>query len=234
MKRHLVFKQIVFAALLMCGVQSTLAKEESHFDRITFSVDASADVANDTLVAVLYVQREGSDVATLSDEVNKIITQAVQRSKKIPGIDVRTRAYQSYPIYKEQRISGWRVRQSIQLKNQNIDALSKLIGDLQSTLAVESIVYTVSPAQREIIEERLIGEAITAFKNRAQQISQHFNRASYRLVTIDVRATSGPVQPIPMRAATTMMKTKVAPPTIEPGTQLVTVKASGVIELVVK
>ena len=234
MKRHLVFKQTVFVALLLCGVQTTLAKEESHYDRINFSVEASADVANDTLVAVLYVQREGSDVATLSDEVNKIITQAVQRSKKIPGIDVRTLAYQSYPIYKEQRISGWRVRQSIQLKNQNIDALSKLIGDLQSTLAVESIVYMVSPAQREIIEERLIGEAITAFKNRAQQISQHFNRASYRLVTMDVRATSGPVQPIPMRAATTMMKTKVAPPTIEPGTQLLTVKASGVIELVVK
>jgi hypothetical protein len=37
-----------------------------------------------------------------------------------------------------------------------------------------------------------------------------------------------------MRAATTLMKANVAPPTIEPGTQLLTVKASGVIELLVK
>ena len=234
LKRNSIFRQVFIFALFVLQAQTVLAEDKSRYDRVNFTVEASAEASNDTLVAMLYAQREGSELAALANEVNKTITQAVKRSKKVPGIHVQTRAYQTYPTYQNQRLTAWRVRQSIQLKSKNIDALSKLIGELQSTLAVESLAYTVSPAQRAELEERLIGEAIAAFQKRAKQITQHLGRSTYRLVTMDVRTTGALVQPIRMRAATKLMETKVAPPTIEPGTQSLTVKASGVIELVVK
>ena len=229
------FLALVFLALVLIVLASPIvsADDKTFYDRVNLSVEAVDEVENDTLVAVLYAQREGSNLAELSNEVNRAITQAIQRSKKAADIDVQTLAYQTFPVYQKQRLSSWRVRQSIQLKSRNIKALSALLGDLQSHLALESIRYTVSNEQRAGIEEALIGKAITAFQQRARNITKQLGRKKYRLVTMDVRTHSAAVRPALMRGFSAAAETKVAPPAIEPGTQTVTISASGVIELVV-
>jgi len=67
---------VLLTLLLLCLVQSVLAEDKVYYDRVTLSAQAEADVENDTLVVVMSVQQQGTDVAKLSAEVNQLMSQA--------------------------------------------------------------------------------------------------------------------------------------------------------------
>ncbi|MGD8310696.1 MAG: hypothetical protein PVG98_14775, partial [Chromatiales bacterium] len=62
----------------------------AEYDRVSLSASASAQVENDTLVAVLYEQREGDDPAMLAGQVNRSIGRAVARVKQVEDVEVQT------------------------------------------------------------------------------------------------------------------------------------------------
>ena len=181
-------------------------------------------------MAILYTQREGTDLPKLANEVNTAVSKAVTTSKKSPGIDVQTLAYQTIPLYDKQRLSGWRVRQSIRLESQDSTQLSKLIGALQSKLAVESMNYSVSPQKIREVEDKLITDAIDAFTKRAKLITQQFGRSNYRLVEIHISTAGTPVRPVQMRSTALAMEA-VAAPVIEAGKQDIRITINGTIEM---
>jgi len=119
------------------------------YDRINFQVNAIEEVENDTLVVVMYSERSGQKPAAIADEVNRNIGWAVELAKKGSAIKVRTLNYRQDPLYKNQSISGWKVRQSIHLESTAVASLSALLGELQSRLSVASLRYTVSPTRRD-------------------------------------------------------------------------------------
>ncbi|KPJ87201.1 MAG: hypothetical protein AMJ53_18520 [Gammaproteobacteria bacterium SG8_11] len=208
------------------------AKDETlTYDRVFLSTSADTQVENDTLAAILYAQREGTKLSTLANEVNQLITKAVQQSKQIPSVDVQTLAYQTNPVYDKQRLASWRVRQSIRLESQDSAILSQLIGDLQSTLAVESINYSVSPGKQREVEDKLITEAIDAFTQRAKLITKQFGRSNYRLVEVNINTAGTPIRPMAVRGGVMAMEAAVAPPTIEAGKQDVQITVNGTIEM---
>lgn len=214
--------------LVVCT--QALAAEPAHYNRVNLSAQAGVEASNDVLVAVLYAQREGPDLPPLSDAVNKAISRAVTRAKGVSGVNVQTLDYRTHPItYRDKKVNVWRVRQSMRLESGDADSLGALVGELQETLAVESFSYKVSPAARAKAEEQAIGEAIAAFSERARQITRHLGHGNYRLVSMDVRTAGAPARPVPMRSS--MAAAAVAAPRLEPGTQSVSVTASGVIEL---
>ena len=139
--------------------------------------------------------------------------------------------YQQNPLYQNQTVSGWRVRQSIRLESTDVTALSTLVGELQKRLAVASLRYLVSPDSRREVENALIAEALGRFKRRGKLISAELERPDYRIVNIDV-ITSG-AAPMRRRGAVAAMAeiSSVAAPTLEPGVQSVTVQVTGSIEL---
>lgn len=218
--------------LFMQTVEAT--EEQLTYDRINLSAIASDKVENDTLITVLYYQKEGDDLSGLSDEVNKVIGNAIEQSKKTANVIVQTLGYHSSPVYQKERLAGWRVRQSIRLESKDITRLNKLIGNLQSKLAIENIGYEVSPESRSKVEERLISEAITAFNKRAKLITKDLGRTKYRLVEMNVNTTGGPIRPMRMRGAPMMAEAAVAPPAIEAGQQKIQVNIQGTIELQVE
>ncbi len=223
---------LVSFTLLALMTPSAMAEEQNVYDRIQLSAQATADVENDTVVAVLFARRQGSDVVKLTTEVNQIMMQAIKRCKQVKAVEVQTLNYQTSPVYEKQHQTGWRVSQSLQLKSQDNQALGQLIGKLQSTLMLESMSYEVSPGQRNEVKESLIGKAITAFRKRAQNITQQLGRKRYRLVRMQVDTGGIPVQPNhpPLYRA---FSTASAPaPTIEAGKQQVSVTVTGEIELV--
>jgi len=200
------------------------------FDRIHLSGSANSEVANDTLVAVLYVQREGQEAAPLAAEVNTAIAWALGQAGAVDGIKTQTLGYQTQPIYQNKRLSGWRVRQSLRLESQEPEGLADLLGTLQQRLAVQSIGYEVSPERRRQAEDVLIVEAIAAFRARAELVRGELGAAGYRLVELNV-AGRGPA-PRPQRAMAAMeMRTAAAPPALEPGTRNLSVTVNGTIEL---
>ena len=214
------------------ATKTALAHETPQsYDRINFQVSAVEEVENDTLVVVMYSERSGQKPSTIADEVNRNIGWAVDLAKKSSAIKVQTLNYRQDPLYTNQSISGWKIRQSIRLESTETASLSALIGEMQGRLSVASLRYTVSPTRRNKVERRLIAQALNRFKSRGEQIQVELGRTGYRIVNIDVITSGQSPAPVRMRAAAMMEDSAVAAPSIEPGVQSVSVQVSGIIEL---
>lgn len=205
---------------------------ELRFNRATFSVSATEDVPNDTLVAVLAVQRDGGSARQLAAEVNQTMAWALAKAKEAPTIKVQTLDYQTSPIYQKNTVTGWRVSQSLRIEGRDKAAVGDLIGVLQERLNLQHVGYEVSRELHKEVEDRLIGEAIAAFQARAKRVAADLQRRNYRLVQMDLNTGGGPVPILRQRAMPmAMAEVAAAPPAIEAGTQTLTVGVSGEIEL---
>ncbi len=211
-----------------------LADETISYDQISFAVSAEKEVENDVLTATLFAEQTGQNTAELSDAVNKAITWAMDIAKKQKAIESRTLGYTTNPVYKNGRVDGWQVRQSIKLKSKDSKALSGLLGELQEKLRVQSIAYSISTGVRKATEETLISEALASFKNRAAQIQANMERSEYRVVQLDIQTAGDFPQPM-YRAASSgaMMMSDAAPaaPSLNAGKQKVRVSVNAQIEL---
>lgn len=223
-------------ALLLVLALSTLPalahEPELRYNRASFSVSATEDVANDTLVAVLTVQRDGGSARQLAAEVNQVMAWALAKAKEAPSIKVQTLDYQTSPIYQKNTVTGWRVSQSLRLEGRETAAVSDLVGVLQERLNLQQVGYEVSRERRKEVEDRLIGEAIAAFQARAKRVAADLQRRTFRLVQMDVSTGPAPMPVYRQRAMPmAMAEVAAAPPAIEAGTQTITVGVTGEIEL---
>jgi predicted secreted protein len=231
----IMLKNIVLVLMIMAFPIVSGAEQPLTYDRINFSVSVNEEVENDTTTAVLYAQREGSEAGKLADEVNEAVTWAVERAKEVPAITVQTGSYQTHPVYANQTLTGWQVRQSLSLESRDTTALSQLLGRLQQRLALQSINYSISTESRQIIENQLIAEALASFSERAQMVAAQLNRPDFRIVSMDIN-TGGGQQMRPMARGAMLMSAEasVAPPTLEAGTDIITITVHGTIELQVR
>jgi predicted secreted protein len=230
--RTLLRNGLLLLSLTAISTSAWCSEPPLTYDRIDLSATASRQVENDTLVAIMYAQREGNDATQSSKEVNQMVSQAVKQAKATPGIKIQTMGYSTDPIYNKQTLTGWRVRQDIRLESQDSAVLSKLIGDLQKQLGVGSISYTISPEKLSAVEEELMTEGMAAFKRRAQLITKEMGHARYRLVDMQVNTSGAAPQLRRMRSMAIEMAAPAPAPTLEAGTRQVHVNVSGTIELV--
>jgi predicted secreted protein len=203
------------------------------YDRVTLSVNAEKRVANDTIVAQLYSEREGEKASQAASEVNQAIDWALNLSRGVAQVSAQTADYHSQPVYRDQRVIGWRVRQSITLESRDATRLSELVGELQERLAMSSITYNISPGLRADTEDGLIAQALASFGRRAQLITKELARSSYRIVRLDVVTSETPAHPIAIQRMAMSMEADaaVSPPVMDGGTQVVRVRVNGIIEL---
>jgi predicted secreted protein len=231
----MICKPLLFAALVAAAMTTTSAAAHDAtptFDRVSFRVSATKEVDNDTLVVVMYHQRNGQHPTSMADDVNRTIAWAVELARQSSGIKVQTLQYRQEPVYRNQSISSWRVRQSIRLESNDVTTLSRLVGALQERLSVASLRYTISPEVRRNVEDELITLALGRFGRRGKLIADELGRSDYRIVAMDVTTSGGSPAPVRMRAVSAMAESSsVTAPTLEPGVQSVTVQVSGTIEL---
>ncbi len=204
--------------------------DDTHYDRISLVATAADEIDNDILEATLSVYREGSNPSLLSEAVNSTIQWAIGEAKKVSGVTVQTLGYQTSPVYQQQRLSAWRVRQSLRLESRDIAKLSQLIGKLQERLAVGRVAYRISAQRRNVVEENLIIEAIALFQQRAELVAKQMGRSRYRVVQMAIDTGRAPMQPM-MRAEMTAMADMRTSPSFEAGAQTVSVSVNGMIEL---
>ena len=228
---HLLLLHVIACVVLLSTVTVANAKDDdSHYDRISLLATASDEVDNDILEATLSVYREGSNPSLLSEEVNSAIQWAIGEAKKVSGITVQTLGYQTNPVYQQQRLSAWRVRQSLRLESKDIAKLSQLIGKLQERLTVGRVGYRVSAQRRNAVEESLITEVIALFQRRAELVAKQMGRSRYRVVQMSINTGGAPMRPM-MRAEMSAMADTRTSPSFEAGAQTVMVSISGTIEL---
>jgi predicted secreted protein len=225
---------VLICLLSLLPLIATAETQPLTYDRVSFSEQASSDVDNDELVAIMYVEREGQRAERLADEVNRIVDRAVEHAKQVPGIKVQTQSYRTTAVYRKTEISGWRVHQSIRLESRDSQRLGDLVGELQKTLNVQSISYQLSDQQRREHERQLVQEALKRFQERAKLIAESLGKSAYRMVHININSSGGQA-PMPfrsemLRSAPASMSVASAP-RIEAGTQRLTVTVNAEVEL---
>jgi len=108
-----------------------------------------------------------------------------------------------------------------------------LTGELLEDLKMGGMDFAIAPPTRKASEDTLLKDAVAAFKNRAQLVTDALGGKGYKLVNLNLN-TSGYPQPY-QRAPVMMMKAaraESAPtPEVEAGTSQVSVNADGVIEV---
>jgi predicted secreted protein len=218
------------AVLLLSAFAPLLqANDDTLFDTVSLSANAEAEVDNDQVVAVLFAEREGPVPAPLADTVNREVDWALRQLRHQPKISSSTPAYRTQPLYQKGRITGWRVRQTLRLQSADADAMSEMLGELQSRLGLQSVGFLLSPQQRQATEEQLINRALERFSRRAALVARQLGRGGYRLVSMQVN--TGGVRPVYARGDVLMAEAAVAPPRLEGGTSRVQVTVSGTIQL---
>jgi predicted secreted protein len=217
---------LLFAALALFSGCALTHEREPQFDVVSLEAQASREVQNDELVAVLAVEQHGPDPAALAETVNRRMAEALKLAGAIPTVKAHSGNYQTFPRHdRNQRIEGWQVSQELRLESADFDAVTRLIGRLQEHLVVRSMAVRLSPEARRAAEDALIAEAIAAFRARAELVREAMKAASYRVRSLDLGTAGGsPPRPLEMRAM-------AAPVALEAGMSQVTVSASGSIQL---
>src|SRR5690606_17532974 len=117
--------------------------------------------------------------------------------KKAPALQARTLSYASFPVYEEQQIVAWQAVQQLELKSTNISALNDMVGKLQARLQVKHMSFQPTSATRKAAENKLIDQALDAFKARAELVRKNMNAKRYIIVQVDIH-TGDQFQPFPL------------------------------------
>jgi predicted secreted protein len=219
-----------FALTLLLPMAAMAAEDAEAYNRIQLSASAQTEVPQDTIVAMLYSQREGDSSSQLANIVNQQISWALEEATKEPAVRVQTMEYRTEPVYRQQILSAWRVRQSLRVESQDVEKLSSLLAVLQKQLALESVRYEISDSARRTAENQLIKEALGAFRERADLVTRELGFKSYRLVQLQLNPGNMPLPPRAMMMRQASMEA-VAAPALDPGTQQVKVMVEGIIEM---
>jgi predicted secreted protein len=222
---------LALAAAWIAGAAATArAQGEDVRDRVSFSVSREADVDNDRATAVMTATAEDEEPARVASQVNRAMAAALERARAVPAVRAHSGGYQTHPVQYEGKIRRWRARQELVLESGELDALTALVGELQEHLELARIGFSVSPERREATEEALIGEALAAFRARAERVREALGAGGYEIVEVHLDTGSFGPPPVAERA---MLRSSAdaASPAFEAGTSRIRVGASGTIQL---
>jgi predicted secreted protein len=223
----------VAAGCVLAAFAVAAAEIAPRYNSVELQAEAQREVQNDLLNAVLFVELNDVSPAALANAVNKNVNEALRIAKEYKNVRIRSGNNQSYPVYaKGNVLQGWRSRAEIRIESRDFEAASALIGKLQATMQLGNLTFSVSPEARRSVENELIAEAITAFKARADIIKTALAGRAYKLQRLNV--SNGYNAPQPRFAVAARMASAapdVAAPNLEAGISVVTVNASGAIEI---
>lgn len=224
-------------ALLALGIDRAAASDSDPlFDIYSFSVEVETEIPNDLMQATLAVTAENADPAALADTINQRMAQALEQLKDYPAIRSRSLNYQTVPRYEgnnARRIIGWSGSQTLRLETDDFGLAARALQELQADLQLQNMQLTTSRGARQAAEDKLVEEALQAFRQRAEQIQQAMQAAAYRVV--DIQLGNETRSPRPLRQAPMAMEARsargVEAPAVQAGTSTVQVRVDGRVQL---
>ncbi|MBC3956207.1 MULTISPECIES: SIMPL domain-containing protein [Pseudomonas] len=211
--------------------------EEARYNQISLRAEVNQEVQRDLMLVTLYTEAQDSDPAKLAAQITETLNKSLGQARQVKDVKISQGSRNSYPIYSDKggKITGWRERAELRLESADFAALSKLTGELLGDLKMGGMDFSISPSTRKASEDTLLKDAVTAFKARAQLVTEALGGTGYKLVTLNLN-TSGYPQPY-LRAPVMMMKASredaTPTPDVEAGTSQVSVAADGVIEVAI-
>jgi predicted secreted protein len=225
------------AATAVATLPAHADTDAPRYNQISLRAEVNQEVQRDLMLVTLYTEAQDTDPAKLAAQITETLNKGLAQARQAKDVKIRQGNRNSYPIYddKGQKITGWRERAELRLESTDFATLSRLTGELLGDLKMGGMDFSISPPARKASEDTLLKDAVTAFKARAQLVTEALGGSGYKLVNLNLN-TSGYPQPY-LRAPTMMMKAAredAAPtPDIEAGTSQVSVAADGVIEVAI-
>lgn len=231
------------AALLSLALASSAFAQGSPMPEprnvVSFQSSASTEVAQDQMRITLSTTLEGSAAQEVQGRLRKAVEAALDQAKPQAAaekMEVTTGSFRINPRYgKDSRISSWQGYAEVQLEGTDFARITTVAAQIKS-LNMSGISFGLAPKTQRAAEEKAQGEAISTFKNRAQQLSAAFGFGGYSIREVSINGNEyGGMQPAAaprMKAmmASSMMETDSAIPA-EPGKTRVEVSVNGSIQM---
>lgn len=231
--RHFVLSSLLLGSLFNGNVFAQQT-EALNYNLVNVQAEATRQVSNDEMHAVLYIEKSNKQPSELASQMTQLMNQALATSRKYPNVKVETGSQSTYPIYDNdsRKLKEWRGRAEIQIESTDFKAASQLISELQQNFQTQSINFTISDAQRKKVENELMIEASKNFQQRAQLLSQSWNKSGYNLVNLNLNTSNFYPQPVMMRGAMAKFAdVEAAPvPDVAAGESKITVNANGTVQ----
>jgi len=194
----------------------------------------SAPIMPDTAVITLAAEKSGIDASAITQQIDKIMADAVAQAKSVSGIEASTGNFSSYQQYDSKGgITGWTVRSELILKSKDFGSLGKLAGNLSQSLKVVGSGFEVSRELKAHEDAALLVQGLQAFQNKAKAASQAlgFNGYSIHEITIQQAQLEHSNQPCPMLMARSSAVADAAPVQIEAGRTAINLTVSGTVQM---
>ena len=193
---------------------------------------AEVELANDEALANFFYEAQDADLTRAQALVNQRVAEGTAALKRAdPKAQIETAGYSSYPVYSSgsnRAITGWRARQGVTLKTENLAALPKTVAAAQPTLALGGIEFRLSKAARDKVEAQLIQQAVANLNSRFAAAAQSMNVPASRIrveeLNFGVREEGVP-RPMMMRATTA--SEAAPPPAFESGRSIERLSVTG-------
>ena len=208
----------------------TFADDETLFNTVNLQAQAEREIPNDQMIVLLATEHEGSDTASLAAKINSDMQWALEIIKKYPAVESQTKSYQTYPTYRKQVVISWRASQQIEIKSENIAALTELVGKVQEKLQVKQMSFNPTRETRVRFENELLEEAMQAFLARVEIVKKHMPVKNHRIINLNIN--TGGYRPPVIHAQRAMMKSMemASAPSVEAGKSKITVTVSGSVQ----
>jgi predicted secreted protein len=224
----------VAAALLSCSTPRVAVAEDEASEprhRVSFRVESAREVANDWIQAVVGISAEDVDPAALAETVNRAMAWGLDQARAEKRVQAKSGGYNTHPVYEDGKLRRWRASQDLVLEGGDTDAMTALVGTLQSRLQLQSFQFSVSHATRARVEDELVVEALAAFQARAEVVRKTLGASAWAIDEISVD-TGGYQPPIVRgRFEALAMDTVRTAPAVEAGNSRLTVSVQGAIAL---
>jgi predicted secreted protein len=198
---------------------------------VDLSAESSRPAANDLIRATTLAEATGATPGEPAKRIGAVIAEALKTAKAYSSVKTQSGSTSTFPIYaKGGKIESWRMRSELSLESNDAAALSELLGKLQSSMGVSSLVQIPSPDTRKKAENEAMLDAIAAFKARARIVADALGKP-YRIKQLAINSSGRFASPMSMHRASSAMLSESAPMPMEAGESMVTVNISGQIEL---
>ena len=206
------------------------------------SVDLEASVSqqfpNDQMRVQLVKESRGKSIEELNTQVIEAINQALEKARATPSVKAYATGINTNQEWdRNGRRDGWQVRGSLVLEGTDTAAVARLAGQLAGNLQVDGVNYQLSTARRQTEENRLIKEAVEAFRTRATATATAFGYKGYeiRQIRLDTShrsdSDSGGIYPLAAAARSEAAESSMPSVPGQGGDTTITLTARGTIEL---
>lgn len=207
--------------------------ENEPYNRVDFQVEAAREVANDLLIANMSIEVQDKQPAQVARQINAALNDALKKAAAFGSVKASSGGQNTHPVYgKNNQIDAWRGHAGLRLESRDFKSAGELIMQLQATLQLTGLSFTLSPESRTQLESDLLTEAIKAFQHRADTIRTAMGARAYRTVHFSINGGIPPVYAKSMmRAAPMAMEADIPQPDFAGGDTRMTLQVSGTIEL---